>query len=210
MANSFLSPALHWKRWVEFGRTFIRNRESSCSGIPAQKSDAYVCNQLHRWLGNKSDVITMKLWTKTWRSFQVFLPGCRCISTNHEKTGKKIKDIFLNFNLFVYGGVNFEPTEINLSKVSEEKLILIELYPARRIHCLPGFSERQSALAYGEFRNLYEFIPVSEYFNTNPTRIPLKDVELGVNYAIILNTNAGLWGYSFKDTIKFVSKIRTK
>jgi len=52
----------------------------------------------------------------------------------------------------------------------------------------------------------YEFIPANEYFNTNPTRISLKDVELGVNYAIILNTNAGLWGYSLGDTVKFVSK----
>ena len=52
----------------------------------------------------------------------------------------------------------------------------------------------------------YEFIPVSEYFHNNPTRISLKDIELGVNYAIILNTNAGLWGYSLGDTVKFVSK----
>ena len=55
----------------------------------------------------------------------------------------------------------------------------------------------------------YEFIPADEYFNTTE-RISLKDVELGVNYAIILNTNAGLWGYSLGDTVKFVSKIRTR
>jgi hypothetical protein len=51
----------------------------------------------------------------------------------------------------------------------------------------------------------YEFIPSSEYFNENPARISLKDVELDKNYALIMNTNAGLWGYSIGDTIKFVS-----
>src|SRR5690606_880546 len=52
----------------------------------------------------------------------------------------------------------------------------------------------------------YEFIPTDEYFNENPARISLEDVELDVNYALILNTNAGLWGYSIGDTVKFISK----
>ncbi|MDB5011728.1 MAG: auxin-responsive promoter, partial [Mucilaginibacter sp.] len=51
----------------------------------------------------------------------------------------------------------------------------------------------------------YEFIPADEYFNENPTRISLQQVELNKNYALILNTNAGLWGYSIGDTVKFVS-----
>src|SRR5690606_8296542 len=51
----------------------------------------------------------------------------------------------------------------------------------------------------------YEFVPADEYFNENPRRLSLKDVELGVNYALILNTNAGLGGYSLGDTVKFVS-----
>ena len=51
----------------------------------------------------------------------------------------------------------------------------------------------------------YEFIPSEEFFNKNPTRISLEDVGVGVNYVIILNTNAGLWGYNIGDTIKFVS-----
>ena len=52
----------------------------------------------------------------------------------------------------------------------------------------------------------YEFIPTDEYFNENPVRISLENIELNKNYAIILNTNAGLWGYSIGDTVKFVSK----
>ncbi|HRH35833.1 MAG TPA: GH3 auxin-responsive promoter family protein, partial [Catalimonadaceae bacterium] len=52
----------------------------------------------------------------------------------------------------------------------------------------------------------YEFIPAEDYFSENPIRLSLKEVELGKNYALIINSNAGLWGYSIGDTIKFVSK----
>ena len=52
----------------------------------------------------------------------------------------------------------------------------------------------------------FEFIPVEEYFNENPRRLNIEEVELGKNYALIINNNAGLWGYSIGDTVKFVSK----
>lgn len=123
------------------------------------------------------------------------------------KTGKKIKDIFPNFNLFVYGGVNFEPYRAKLIQSIGTEVDTIETYPASE-----GFIAFQnSQINPGLLLNIdagifYEFIPVDEYFNENPTRISLKDVELNKNYAIILNTNAGLWGYSIGDTVKFISK----
>ena len=52
----------------------------------------------------------------------------------------------------------------------------------------------------------YEFIPVNEFYDDVPTRVGIQDVELGVNYVMILNTNSGLWGYNLGDTVKFVSK----
>jgi hypothetical protein len=124
----------------------------------------------------------------------------------YAKTGKKIKDIFPNFDLFIYGGVNYEPYRKKLEESIGKKVDSIELYPASE-----GF------IAYQDKQNdpslllmvnggiFYEFIPAAEYYNTKPTRLSLKDVELGVNYAIILNSNAGLWGYSLGDTVKFVS-----
>ena len=124
----------------------------------------------------------------------------------HEKTGKKIKDIFPDFNLFVYGGVNFEPYRSKLEQSIGKKIDSIELYPASEGFIAYQDSQKDNSLLLMVNSGIfYEFIPVSEYFNTIPTRIALKDVELGVNYAIILNTNAGLWGYSLGDTIKFVS-----
>jgi hypothetical protein len=123
------------------------------------------------------------------------------------RTGKKIKDVFPNFSMFVYGGVNFEPYRAKLFDTIGKKVDSIETYPASE-----GF------IAYQDSQNnpglllllnsgiFFEFIPTEEYFNEKPTRLTIEEVELGKNYAVIINSNAGLWGYSIGDTIKFVSK----
>ncbi|MFT5336740.1 MAG: hypothetical protein ACI9YL_000737 [Luteibaculaceae bacterium] len=124
-----------------------------------------------------------------------------------EKTGKNtVLDVFPNFELFVYGGVNFEPYRSRFNRLIGKEIPSLELYPASE-----GFIAFQDSwsepglllnLAAGVF---YEFIPCSELDDENPSRLSLEEVKLGVNYAIILNTNAGLWGYSIGDSIKFVS-----
>ncbi|SMO47293.1 GH3 auxin-responsive promoter family protein [Solitalea koreensis] len=123
------------------------------------------------------------------------------------KTGKKIKDIFPNFNLFIHGGVNFEPYRAKLEAVIGRKVDSIETYPASEGFIAFQDSQKEKGLLLNVDAGIFfEFIPTEEYFNENPTRLSLKDVELDKNYAIILNTNAGLWGYSIGDTVKFVSK----
>lgn len=123
------------------------------------------------------------------------------------KTGKQtIKEIFPNFELFVFGGVNFAPYKSRFAELIGEEIPTIELYPASE-----GF------LAYQDSQNgeglrlninsgiFFEFIKADEYFSESPKRYCLHEVELGVNYALILSNNAGLWGYSIGDTVKFVS-----
>ena len=125
-----------------------------------------------------------------------------------ERTGKRsIKEIFPNFSLLVHGGVNFEPYKDKLFNLIGDKVDTIETYPASE-----GFIAFQdSQKAEGLLLNVdsgifFEFIPSGEIFTENPTRIRLEDVETGKNYAIIINSNAGLWGYLIGDTIKFVNK----
>ena len=123
-----------------------------------------------------------------------------------EKTGKPISETFSNFNFFIYGGVNFEPYKNKFESLIGKKIDYIELYPASE-----GFIAYQdSQTKKGMLLQLnsgifYEFIPADEFYNENPTRISLKDVKKGVNYVIILNTTAGLWGYNIGDTIEFTS-----
>jgi len=121
--------------------------------------------------------------------------------------GKKVKDIFKNFSLFVYGGVNFEPYRAKLQESIGKKVDSIETYPASEgFIAFQNSQNEKGLLLLPDSGIFYEFIPTDEYFNENPARISLEDVELDVNYALILNTNAGLWGYSIGDTVKFISK----
>jgi len=123
-----------------------------------------------------------------------------------DKTGKLIKDVFPKFDLFIYGGVNYEPYRQNFEELIGKKVAGIELYPASEGFIAYQDTQTEKGMLlcvnHGIF---YEFIPSEEFFNNNPTRISLADVEVGVNYVIILNTDAGLWGYNIGDTIKFIS-----
>ena len=121
--------------------------------------------------------------------------------------GKRIKDIFKNFNLFVYGGVNYEPYRTKIEESIGKRIDTIETYPASEGFIAYQDSQQdKSLLLLANSGMFYEFIPADEYYNDNPLRVSLEGVELEKNYALILNTNAGLWGYSIGDTIKFVSK----
>ncbi|MBD1398432.1 GH3 auxin-responsive promoter family protein [Pontibacter sp. JH31] len=122
------------------------------------------------------------------------------------QTGKPIKDIFPNFSLFVYGGVNFEPYRKKLFESIGKEVDSVETFPASE-----GFFAYQNEqhdkgllllLNAGIF---YEFIPAGEYFNENPTRLTIGEVEPNVNYALVISSNAGLWAYSIGDTVKFTS-----
>ena len=123
------------------------------------------------------------------------------------RTGKKIKDIFPNFSVFVYGGVNFEPYRAKLMESIGRKVDSIETYPASEGFI--AYQDSQNAEGLLLLLNsgiFFEFVPAEEYFNESPSRLRIEEVELGKNYALIFNSNAGLWGYSIGDTIKFVSK----
>ncbi len=124
-----------------------------------------------------------------------------------EKTGKQtIKEIFPNFELFVFGGVNFAPYKSRFAELIGEEIPTIELYPASEGFLAYQDSQQAEGLRLNVNSGIYfEFIKAEEYFAENPKRYALHEVELGVNYALILSNNAGLWGYSIGDTVKFVS-----
>lgn len=123
------------------------------------------------------------------------------------RTGKKIKDVFPDFSVFVYGGVNFEPYRAKLFDSIGKRIDSIETYPASEGFI--AFQDTQTEEGLLMLLNsgiFYEFVPADEYFSENPRRLTIEEVELGKNYAVIINNNAGLWGYSIGDTVKFVSR----
>ncbi|MBL7742498.1 MAG: GH3 auxin-responsive promoter family protein [Chitinophagaceae bacterium] len=123
-----------------------------------------------------------------------------------KRKGKKVGEIFPNFSVMVQGGVNFEPYKAKLFESIGKKIDTIELFPASE----GFFAFQDSQQAEGLLLNtnsgiFFEFVPAGEIFNENPRRLSLKDVKVGENYALIINSNAGLWGYNIGDTVKFVS-----
>ena len=125
-----------------------------------------------------------------------------------EQTGKRhVKDIFPNYDVFVYGGVNFEPYRSALEELVGKRLDSVETYPASEGFVAFQDSQTEPGLLLNVASGIFfEFVPAEEIFNENPTRLSLAEVELGVNYAIIISNNAGLWGYNLGDTVEFVSK----
>ena len=123
-----------------------------------------------------------------------------------EKTGKPVSETFPNFNFFIYGGVNFEPYKNKFESLIGKKIDYIELYPASEGFIAYQDSQTEKGMLLQLDSGIfYEFIPADEFYNENPTRISLKEVKIGVNYVLILNTTAGLWGYNIGDTVEFTS-----
>ncbi len=121
-------------------------------------------------------------------------------------SGKEIKDLFPNFSVMVYGGVNFEPYKAKLFNTIGKEIDSIETFPASEgFFAFQDTIQHQGLLLNTNSGIFYEFVPANEIGNSNPARLSLKDVKEGENYALIINNNAGLWGYNIGDTVKFVS-----
>ena len=123
-----------------------------------------------------------------------------------EETGQKVGDLFKNFNLFIFGGVNYEPYRSKFESLIGRKIDSVELYPASEGFF--AFQDRQNEpgmLLQLDSGMFYEFIVADTFFDTSPVRLTLKDVKIGVNYVIIISTNAGLWAYNIGDTVQFTS-----
>jgi hypothetical protein len=122
------------------------------------------------------------------------------------RKGKKVKDIFPQFSVMVYGGVNFEPYKAKLFDSIGKKIDGIETFPASEgFFAFQDSQEAEGLLLNTNSGIFFEFVPATEIYNENPTRLSLRDVKVGENYALIINSNAGLWGYNIGDTVKFVS-----
>lgn len=201
------SPELTQKAGINIGRL---------SGIVNHHVPAYLrTNQLPSYETN-----TIDDWeTKLERIIDETLPQSMSLISGippwvqmyfdriQERTGKLIKDVFPDFSVFVYGGVNFEPYRAKLYESIGKRIDSIETYPASEGFLAFQDSQTEEGLLLllnsGIF---FEFVPAEDYFSDNPRRLTISEVELGKNYAVIINNNAGLWGYSLGDTVKFVSR----
>lgn len=200
------SPQLTEKNGVKVGRL---------SGISAHYVPSYLTkNRMPSWETNciedwetKVEAVIDETITQDMRLIGGIPPWVQMYFERIvARTGKPIKEVFPNFNLFVYGGVNYEPYRNKFEELIGKKVDSIELYPASEGFIAYQDSQKeQGMLLVVDGGIFYEFIPADEFYNKTPTRISLEEVKKGVNYVIIINSNAGLWAYNIGDTVEFVS-----
>ena len=124
------------------------------------------------------------------------------------KTGKaNIKEIFPNFKLFIHGGVNYAPYKNSIEKLTGPGVVTLETYPASEgFFAFQDDPKKHDLLLNTNAGIFYEFIEASKFFDENPERLTISEVEIGVDYALIISTNAGLWAYNIGDLVRFTSK----
>ena len=200
------SPVLSEKNGIKLGRL---------SGISAHYVPSYLLkNRMPSWETNciedwetKVDAIVQETLKENMTAIAGIPSWVQMYFEKLVKERKqKVGEIFKNFNLFIFGGVNFEPYCSKFENLIGRKVDSVELYPASEGFF--AFQDRQNKkgmllqLNSGIF---YEFIEANTFFEDKPKRITLKDVKIGINYVIIISTNAGLWAYNIGDTVQFTS-----
>ncbi|MFM7017424.1 GH3 auxin-responsive promoter family protein [Flavobacterium sp.] len=200
------SPILEEKNGIQFGRL---------SGIVAHFVPNYLQkNRLPSWETNciedwetKVDAIV----EETIREDMAVISGIPSwvqmyFEKLQQKGGKPVGDLFNNFNLFIYGGVNYEPYRAKFENLIGRKVDAIELFPASEGFFAYQDSQKEKGMLLllnsGIF---YEFVKSEEFFTPNPRRYTIGEVELNVNYVLIISTNSGLWAYNIGDTVQFTS-----
>ncbi|MFL9837788.1 GH3 auxin-responsive promoter family protein [Flavobacterium sp. ST-75] len=200
------SPELEEKNGIKFGRL---------SGIVAHFVPAYLQrNRMPSWETNciedweqKVDAIVEETYNENMSVISGIPSWVQMYFERLEKKGhKKVGEIFKNFSLFIYGGVNYEPYRAKFENLIGRKVDSIELFPASEGFF--AYQDKQNEKGMLLLLNsgiFYEFIKADDFFSEHPKRYTIGEVELGINYVLIISTNAGLWGYNIGDTIQFTS-----
>ena len=202
------SPKLDKKNGVFIGRLsgisahyipklFLNNRKPSWKTNCIEDWEKKVDTIIEETVGEKMTIIAgIPSWVQMY--FE------RIVSNEN----KKIKEVFPDLSLYVYGGVSFDPYKSTFDKLFGKKVDTLATFPASE-----GFFGYQDNFTNDNTDLLlllnndifYEFIKTEDFLKGEYERITLKDVKVNVNYLLIISTSAGLWGYNIGDTVKFTS-----
>jgi phenylacetate-coenzyme A ligase PaaK-like adenylate-forming protein len=200
------SPILEEKNGIKLGRL---------SGIVAHFVPKYLQkNRMPSWETNciedwetKVDMIVEETFNENMTVISGIPSWVQMYFEKLQQKGEKpVGDIFKNFNLFIYGGVNYEPYRAKFENLIGRKVDSIELFPASEgFFAYQDSQQEKGMLLLLNSGIFYEFVKADEFFTDKPKRYTIGEVELGTNYVLIISTNAGLWAYNIGDTVQFTS-----
>ena len=200
------SPELQEKNGVKLGRL---------SGIVAHYVPAYLQkNRMPSWETNciedwetKVDAVVQETINQNMTVISGIPSWVQMYFERlQEVSGKKIGDLFKNFQLFIYGGLNYEPYRTSFENLIGRKVDSIELFPASEgFFAFQDSQKEKGMLLQLNSGIFYEFIKVEDFKNNNFKRLTIGEVELDENYVMIVSSNAGLWAYNLGDTVMFTS-----
>ena len=201
------SPELDDIHGIPTGRLSGISNHMVPAWLKRDQLPSYKTNCIEDW-ETKLDAIVQETLSQRMALISGILPWVqmyyeRLLAVSGKKT---ILDIFPEFSVFVYGGVNYAPYRATLEKLVGSEIDSVEVYPASE-----GFiafqTDRDDPALWLNVNSgiFFEFVPANEIFDPHPTRLTLNEVETNVNYALIINNNAGLWGYNIGDTVMFTS-----
>ena len=199
------SPVLTKKNKIKTGRLSGIVASHVPFYLKTKRMPSFKVNSIEDW-GEKLDEIIKKTLKKNMTAIAGIPPWLiMYFEKIYNIRNKKIKDVFPGLSLLVYGGVNYTPYEKKIKTLIGQEINSLEIFSASE-----GFFSYQNDEEEGMFlcfnNNIfYEFISVENLQDNRKERISLKDVELKTNYALIINSSAGLWGYLIGDTVEFVS-----
>ncbi|MGB4957870.1 MAG: GH3 auxin-responsive promoter family protein [Saprospiraceae bacterium] len=201
------SPELEMKGGVATGRlSGIVNHEVP-SWVRSNQLPSYETNCIDDW-ETKLDKIVSETIDQDMTLIGGIPPWVQMYyETILAKTGKKtLKEVFPNLSLFMYGGVNFEPYRTKLEQLVGQRIDSIETYPASEGFIAFQDDVNDSGLLLNSNSGIFfEFVPIESIHHAHPTRLMIDEVEINKDYALIINNNAGLWGYDIGDCVRFVS-----
>ena len=202
------SPTLELKNGIAYGRLSGIVAHHVPKYLQKNRLPSYETNCIDDW-ETKVEAIVKETKAEDMRLISGIPPWVQMYfdRLSQETGGKPIHEIFPNFSLLVYGGVNFEPYRAKMEASIGKTIDAVETYPASEgFIAFQNSQNEKGLLLLPDSGIFYEFIPADEFHSENPRRLSLGEIELDVNYALILNSDAGLWGYSLGDTVRFISK----
>ena len=200
------SPLLEEKNGIKLGRLSGIVAHFVPNYLQKNRMPSWETNCIEDW-ENKVDAIVEETFNENMTVISGIPSWVQMYFEKLEQKGNKpVGNIFKNFNLFIYGGVNYEPYRAKFENLIGRKVDSIELFPASEGFFAYQDSQKDKGMLLllnsGIF---YEFVKSDEFFEDNPRRYTIGEVELNINYVLIISTNAGLWAYNIGDTVQFTS-----